>query len=439
MLTAAPGSGLVAAHSIAFSGEVGPGSPQKTHQLKAEPPRIPRAALTEPFMPIDPRIADMQAEVAAWRRDIHAHPEIMFDVHRTAASVAEKLKAFGCDEVVTGIGKTGVVGVIRGRREGGAGLKVVGLRADMDALPMDEQTNLPYRSTNPGKMHACGHDGHTAMLLGAARYLAETRNFAGSVAVIFQPAEEGGAGGKAMIQDGMMDRFGIGEVYGMHNYPGLPVGEFAIRSGPIMAAADHLTIDIEGVGGHAARPHLSIDTVLVGSAIVNALQSIVSRNVDPLHSAVVSICMFHAGNADNVIPQTAQLNGTARSLSGAVQDLLERRVKEVVEGVARLHGAKAIVDYRRNYPVLKNHERQTGFAASVAGQVVGDNKVDTAVPPVMGAEDFSFMLEARPGAFIFVGNGDSAGLHHPAYNFNDDVIPIGTSYWVKLVENALPA
>ena len=380
-------------------------------------------------MPIVNRIAALHGDITEWRHDLHAHPELLYDVHRTAAAVAEKLKSFGCDEVVTGIGRTGVVGVIRGNKPASGPFKTIGMRADMDALPIMEATNLPYKSTTPGKMHACGHDGHTAMLLGAARYLAETRNFAGTAVVIFQPAEEGGAGGKAMIQDGLMDRFGIEEVYGMHNYPGLPVGEFAIRPGPLMAAADHLTIDIEGVGGHAARPHLSVDTVLVGAQIINQLQSIVSRNVDPLHSAVISICMFHAGNADNVIPQTAQLNGTARSLTPAVQDLLERRIREVVDGIARLHGAKATVDYRRNYPVLRNHDRQTGFAASVAGQVVGENKVDTAVAPVMGAEDFSFMLEARPGAFIFVGNGDSAGLHHPAYNFNDDVIPIGTSYW----------
>jgi amidohydrolase len=390
-------------------------------------------------MPIVNRIAALHGDITEWRHDLHAHPELLYDVHRTAASVAEKLKSFGCDEVVTGIGRTGVVGVIRGNKPGAGAFKTIGMRADMDALPIMEATNLPYKSTTPGKMHACGHDGHTAMLLGAARYLAETRNFAGTAVVIFQPAEEGGAGGKAMVQDGLMDRFGIQEVYGMHNYPGLPVGEFAIRSGPIMAAADHLTIDIEGVGGHAARPHLSVDTVLVGAQIINQLQSIVARNVDPLHSAVISICMFHAGNADNVIPQTAQLSGTARSLTPAVQDLLERRIREVVEGIARLHGAKASLDYRRGYPVLRNHERQAGFAASVAGQVVGENKVDTAVAPVMGAEDFSFMLEARPGAFIFVGNGDSAGLHHPAYNFNDDVIPVGTSYWVKLVETALPA
>jgi amidohydrolase len=390
-------------------------------------------------MPIVNRVAALHGDITEWRHDLHAHPELLYDVHRTAASVAEKLQSFGCDEVVTGIGRTGVVGVIHGRKPAEGAFKAIGLRADMDALPIMEATNLPYKSTTPGKMHACGHDGHTAMLLGAARYLAETRNFAGSAVVIFQPAEEGGAGGKAMIQDGLMDRFGIGEVYGMHNYPGLPVGRFGIRPGPLMAAADHLTIDIEGVGGHAARPHLSIDTVLVGAEIVSQLQSIVSRNVDPLQSAVVSICMFHAGNADNVIPQTAQLNGTARSLTPEVQDLIERRIREVVEGVARLHGAKVTLDYRRNYPVLRNHEQQAGFAATVAGQVVGDSRVDTAFAPVMGAEDFSFMLEARPGAFIFVGNGDSAGLHHPAYNFNDDVIPVGASYWVKLVENALPA
>jgi amidohydrolase len=390
-------------------------------------------------MPIVNRIAALHGDITEWRHDLHAHPELLYDVHRTAGVVADKLRGFGCDEVVTGIGRTGVVGVIRGRKPADGEVKAIGLRADMDALPIMEATNLPYKSTTPGKMHACGHDGHTAMLLGAARYLAETRNFAGTAVVIFQPAEEGGAGGKAMIQDGLMERFGIGEVYGMHNYPGMPVGQFGLRPGPIMAAADHLVIDIEGVGGHAARPHLTIDTVVVGAQIVNALQSIVSRNVDPLQSAVVSICMFHAGNADNVIPQTAQLNGTARSLTPAVQDLVEKRVREVVEGVARLHGAKATLSYRRNYPVLRNHERQTGFAASVAGEVVGGSKVDTMFPPVMGAEDFSFMLESRPGAFIFVGNGDSAGLHHPAYNFNDDVIPIGTSYWVNLVETALPA
>jgi amidohydrolase len=388
-------------------------------------------------MPIVNRIADLHDDITAWRRDLHAHPELQYDVHRTAATVAEKLKSFGCDEVVTGIGRTGVVGVIRGNRPA-AGPKAIGLRADMDALPIEEGTGLPYRSTVPGKMHACGHDGHTAMLLGAARYLAETRNFAGNAVVIFQPAEEGGAGGKAMIQDGLMDRFAIGEVYGMHNYPGLPVGQFAIRPGPIMASADHVSIDIEGVGGHAARPHLTVDSVMVGAQIVNQLQTIVSRNVDPLQSAVISICTFHAGNADNVIPQTARLQGTARSLTPEVRDLLEQRLREVVEGVARLHGAKASLRYRRGYPVLRNHERETGFAAAVAGQVVGGDKVDAAAAPVMGAEDFSFMLEARPGAFIFVGNGDSAGLHHPAYDFNDDVIPIGTSYWVKLVETALP-
>ncbi len=388
-------------------------------------------------MPIVNRVADLQNEIADWRHDLHAHPELLYDVQRTAASVADKLKSFGCDEVVTGIGRTGVVGVIRGRKGGSA--KAIGLRADMDALPIEEANDLPYKSTVPGKMHACGHDGHTAMLLGAARYLAETRNFAGTAVVIFQPAEEGGAGGKAMLDDGMMEHFGIGEVYGMHNYPGMPVGHFGIRSGPMMAAADYICIDIEGVGGHAARPHFSIDPVLVGAQIINNIQSVVSRNVDPLKSAVVSICVFRAGTADNVIPQTVQLRGTARSLDAGVRDLLEKRLYQVVEGTAATFGAKARLTYRRGYPVLENHERQTGFAASVASQIAGDSHVDNTLPPMMGAEDFSYMLQARPGAFIWIGNGESAGLHHPAYNFNDDAIPFGTSYWVKLVETALPA
>ena len=385
-------------------------------------------------MPIVNRVADLAVDITAWRRDLHAHPELLYDVHRTAAAVAEKLTAFGCDEVVSGIGRTGVVGVIRGRK--GAG-QTIGLRADMDALPIEEATGLPYASTAPGKMHACGHDGHTAMLLGAARYLAETRNFAGMAVVIFQPAEEGGAGGKAMVDDGLITRFGIGEFYGMHNYPGMPVGSFGIRPGPMMAAADYITIDIEGHGAHAARPHLGIDPVVIGAHMITAMQTIVSRNVDPLKSAVVSITMVQAGNADNVIPQTVRLRGTARSLAEEVRVQLEERLNALVEHTAAAFGAKAKLTYRRNYPVLVNHERQTEFAASVAKDIAGEGRVDTDLPPMMGAEDFSFMLNERPGAFIWIGNGDSAGLHHPKYNFSDEAIPFGTSYWVKLVETAL--
>src|ERR1700740_25103 len=285
-------------------------------------------------MPIVNRVADLHNEIKEWRRDLHAHPELRYDVHRTAGSVAEKLKSFGCDEVVPGIGRTGVVGVIRGRK---AGSKVVGLRADMDALPLEEETGLPYKSTVPGKMHACGHDGHPAMLLGAAKYLAKTRNFAGTAVVIFQPAEEGGAGGQAMVKDGLITRFGIQEVYGMHNYPGLPIGQFAIRPGTMMAAADHLAIEIEGKGGHAARPHLAIDTILVGAQMINQLQSIVARNVDPLQAAVVSVCMFQAGHTDNVIPQHAVLRGTARSLTPEVRELLHKRIGGVGEGDARMY------------------------------------------------------------------------------------------------------
>jgi hippurate hydrolase len=386
-------------------------------------------------MPIVNRVADLHDEIKTWRHDLHAHPEILFDVHRTAGVVAEKLKSFGCDEIVTGIGRTGVVGVIRGRKGGSS--RAIGLRADMDALPITEATGLSYASKNDGKMHACGHDGHTAMLLGAAKYLAETRNFDGTAVVIFQPAEEGGGGGREMVKDGMMDRFKVEEVYGMHNYPGIPLGEFAIRSGPMMAAADRIYIDIEGLGGHAARPHTSVDTIVVGAAIINQLQTIVSRNVDPLESAVVSITQFHAGTADNIIPQTGQLRGTARSLTEGTRDIVEKRVREVVEGTAKLYGAKATLTYKRDYPVTRNHDKQTSFAAEIAAGVVGKDRVDTGTPPVMGAEDFSFMLEARPGAFIFLGNGDSAGLHHPKYNFDDEIIPVGTSYWVKLVETAL--
>ena len=390
-------------------------------------------------MPIVNRVADLQPDIQAWRRDIHQHPELLYDVHRTAAFVAERLREFGCDEVATGLGRTGVVGVIKGRKPAGKGdVRVIGLRADMDALPIEEETDLPYASRTPGLMHACGHDGHTAMLLGAARYLAETRNFAGDAVVIFQPAEEGGAGAAAMIKDGLMDRFAIDQVYGMHNGPGIPVGSFAIRQGPIMAATDSIDIRIEGLGGHAARPHKCVDSVLVGAQLITALQSIVSRTVDPLDSAVISMCEFHAGHARNVIPQTAELKGTVRTLTEEVRTLVEKRVREVVAGVAQITGARIDLVYERGYPVTVNHASQTETATQVAKEIAGDGNVHESLP-MMGAEDFSYMLEARPGAFIFCGNGNSAGLHHPAYNFNDEAIVFGTSYWIKLVEDTLAA
>jgi len=390
-------------------------------------------------MPIINRVADLQPDIQAWRRNIHEHPELLYDVHRTAAFVAERLREFGCDEVATGLGRTGVVGVIKGRRAAGNGdVRVIGLRADMDALPIEEATSLPYASKTPGKMHACGHDGHTAMLLGAARYLSETRNFAGNAVVIFQPAEEGGAGAAAMIKDGLLDRFGIEQVYGMHNGPGIPIGSFAIRPGPIMASTDAVDIRIEGRGGHAARPHTAIDSVMVGAQLVVALQSIVSRSVDPLESAVVSMCEFHAGNARNVIPQTAELKGTVRTLTPEVRELVEQRLREVVDGVARMTGAKIDLKFERGYPVVVNHAAQTDIAIRIARQVAGEGNVHE-MPPLMGGEDFAYMLEQRPGAFIFCGNGDGAGLHHPAYDFNDEAIVHGTSYWIKLVENTLAA
>jgi amidohydrolase len=388
-------------------------------------------------MPIINRVADLADEVAAWRRDFHENPELLFDVHRTAGIVAEKLKSFGCDEVVTGLGRTGVVGVIKGRSNNSG--KVIGLRADMDALPIEEATNVPHKSKVPGKMHACGHDGHTAMLLGAAKYLAETRNFDGTAVVIFQPAEEGGGGGNEMLKDGLMERFGVHEVYGMHNMPGIPVGQFAIRPGPMMAAADRFTIHIEGKGGHAARPHDCIDPVVVSAHVITALQTVASRSADPLDSVVVSVCTVKAGDAFNVIPQTAMLLGTVRTLSPDVRDLAETRIRAIVENVCAAFGAKAEIDYDRGYPVTMNDPDKTEFMARVARAVAGENAVDTTVPPLMGAEDFSYMLEQRPGAYIFLGNGDTAGVHHPAYDFNDEASPYGVSLWAKIVETGMPA
>ncbi|MCF1447483.1 amidohydrolase [Agrobacterium vitis] len=387
-------------------------------------------------MPILNRASALQEEVAGWRRHLHQTPELLFDVHQTAAFVTQKLKEFGCDVVETGIGRTGVVGIIKGNRGEGT---TIGMRADMDALPITEITGAPWASTVPGKMHACGHDGHTAMLLGAAKHLTETRNFAGSVAVIFQPAEEGGGGGLAMVQDGMMEKFGISQVFGMHNAPGVPLGDFAIRKGSLMAASDTFEIVIKGKGSHAAQPHMSVDPVLVSAHVIIALQSIVSRGVDPLESLVISVTTTHGGDAYNVIPMDVTLTGTVRTLLPQIRDFAEKRVQEVASATAMAHGAIAEVHYHRGYPVTFNHAEETEFAASVAARISGENRVKTDMAPKMGAEDFSYMLESRPGAFIFLGVGDTANLHHPAYDFNDEAIPYGISYWVELAETGLAA
>jgi hippurate hydrolase len=388
-------------------------------------------------MPIVNRIAEFQGDLAAWRQAFHRHPELLYDVHHTAATVADKLRGFGLDEVTEGIGRTGVVGVIRGRSNVSG--RVVGLRADMDALPIRETTGKAYASTIDGVMHACGHDGHTTMLLGAARYLAETRNFDGTAVVIFQPAEEGGAGGKAMLDDGLMDRWGIQEVYGMHNLPGVPVGNFHTRPGAITASTDEFVIEIGGRGGHAALPHDTVDPIIVGSELVQALQTIVSRSIDPIESAVVSLTTFHAGHAHNVIAGTATLGGTVRTLKPEIRDRVEQRMLDLVEGIGAAHGAAITVDYRRSYPVTRNHPAETAVAAAVAAEIVGPERVAADAPPIMGGEDFSYLLQTRPGAFVFVGNGDSADLHNSAYDFNDEVIPIGCSFWVRLVERIMPA
>ncbi|PZU94570.1 MAG: amidohydrolase [Chelatococcus sp.] len=388
-------------------------------------------------MPKSDVIAALTPEITALRRDFHRHPELMYEVHRTAGIVADKLREWGVDEVVTGIGQTGVVGVIKGKGQGSG--KVVGLRADMDALPIEEETNLEHRSTVPGKMHACGHDGHTAMLLGAAKYLAETRDFDGTAVVIFQPAEEGGAGAKAMIDDGLMTRFGVQEVYGMHNKPGLPIGHFDVRKGPTMAAADRIHIKIEGKGSHAAAPHRGKDPIVAACQLVTALQTVASRNANPLDSVVVSVTALQAGTAFNVIPQTAELKGTVRTLTPEMRALAQTRITEIVEGLMKAFDMAFTLDYQLGYPVTFNHAEQADFVVGTIEAAFGEGKVDTTVPPTMGSEDFSYMLEERPGAFINIGNGESAGLHHPAYEFNDEAIPVGVTYWANLVETAMPA
>ena len=384
-------------------------------------------------MPIKNRLAEMHAEITAWRRDLHAHPELMYDVHRTAGIVAEKLRAFGCDEVVTGIGRTGVVGVIRGRSDTRGG--VIGLRADMDALPMQEETGAPHASTVPGAMHACGHDGHTAMLLGAAKYLAETRNFDGTAIVIFQPAEEGGAGGLAMCEDGLMARWNIQEVYALHNAPGLPVGSFATRPGPALAATDEFEIVLEGRGGHAARPQTTVDPALMAFHLGIALQTVVSRNSDPVSPLVLSVTSVETSStAFNVIAQRATLRGTVRSLSPDERAMARRRVVEIAEGIAATFGGSARIDFPEGYPVLVNSAPETEHAVEVARAVAGECAES---PMVMGGEDFAYMLQERPGAFMRIGNGPSAGLHHPAYDFNDDAIPAGCSWFAEMVERRL--
>ncbi|WP_163846173.1 M20 aminoacylase family protein [Pseudooceanicola aestuarii] len=386
-------------------------------------------------MPIKNRFAELQSDITRWRRDLHENPEILFETHRTAGIVAEKLRAFGCDEVVTGIGRTGVVGVIKGKTDTKG--KVIGLRADMDALPIHEETGVEYASRTPGAMHACGHDGHTAMLLGAAQYLAETRNFDGTAIVIFQPAEEGGGGGREMCEDGMMDRWNINEVYGMHNWPGIPTGQFAIRSGPFFASTDQFEIVVKGNGGHAAKPNQTVDPIVAASQMVTALQSIASRNADPVEQVVVSVTSFESSSkAFNVIPGSVTLRGTIRTMSAESRALAETRLKAIASGTAAAMGAEAQIRWIPGYPCMVNAEEQTEFAAEVAASVAGSCEF---ADLTMGGEDFAYMLEERPGAYILVGNGDSADVHNPAYNFNDEAIPAGCSWWAGIVEQRMPA
>ena len=388
-------------------------------------------------MPIKNRIAEFDSEMREWRHDFHRHPELAYQETRTAGIVAEKLRSWGI-ETHEGIGKTGVVGVIRGN---GSGTGSIGIRADMDALPMQEVSNPEYKSTTPGAMHACGHDGHTSTLLGAAKYLAETRNFDGTVHVYFQPAEEGGAGARAMIEDGLFERFPCDSVYGLHNMPMIPKNTFAIRKGPIMAGADGVTITIKGRGGHAAMPHLAIDPIAIGTQIYQAAQTFVSRTINPFDSAVVSITQFHAGTANNVIPGEATLNASVRTMTKEVQALIKEKFQKLCEGLALANGIEIDCEYREGYPVTSNHDEQVDRIISAAAHVVGMEAVDPETEALMGSEDFAFMLDQRPGAYIFLGGGDEThthSVHHPEYDFNDETLTTGASLWAALVEAELP-
>lgn len=385
-------------------------------------------------MPVINRIADFSADMTAWRQHLHTIPELGLECHQTAAFVADRLRDFGVDELHEGIAKTGIVAIIKGQGPG----PTIGLRADMDALPITEETGVPYASTHKGKMHACGHDGHTSMLLGAAKYLAETRNFSGRVALLFQPAEEFGGGGEIMVQEGVMDRFEIGQVFALHNAPGLDFGRFHTTPGPIMAAADTFTINLTGKGGHGARPHDCVDPVVAACAIVQSLQTIVSRNVDPKLQLVISTTQIHTGTTDNVIPEEVYINGTVRTFDKEVQAMVVRRMQAIVDGHAASYDLQAELDFEFGYPPTVNDAAKTDFAVEVAGEVAGGAGVEPAFPPVMGAEDFSYMLEARPGAYLMLGQGEGAGVHHPKYNFNDEIAPIGASFFARLVERAQP-
>jgi amidohydrolase len=385
-------------------------------------------------MPVLNRIAALAPEMKEWRQHLHRIPELAFDLPKTSAYVADRLREIGVDEIHEGVARSGIVAIINGQGKGAT----IGLRADMDALPIAEMTGADHASTHPGKMHACGHDGHTAMLLGAAKYLCETRRFAGRVALLFQPAEEDGGGGQVMVQEGVMDRFDVREVYGIHNVPDMPFGHFHTNPGPLMAAVDTLTVVLTGRGGHAAMPHETVDPVIATVGMVAALQSILTRNMNPIEKGVISVTQIHAGTVSNVIPETAMFQATVRSFAPEVRAMLKRRIHEIIEGHAAAYGVKAEIDYDWGYPATVNHEREARFAADVAREVAGEGAVDEDHPAEMGAEDFSYMLEARPGAYLFLGTGPGAGLHHPKFNFNDEAAPIGASFFARMVERALP-